>query len=146
MFFLIVCTFLPQYFHSIQTPKWSERSRIKPSSSKSQQLAQTFSSASIRRGIGSTVTSGTASCAATSSNLNSNVTISSPIVQKNVSTSLDQNDVSENSSCLTSPNKMIPQKSPTTSLNSKNDSDKKCGNKSRNKEGKQSHFQFKFSY
>lgn len=122
-----------------QTPKWNDRSRIKSSSkSQAQQLAQTFSSASIRRGIGSTMSGGAASgCAATSSSINSNAAVSPPLAQKNVSTSLDTNDGSENNSCLTSPNKMMPQKSPTASLNSKNDNDKKCSGKSRNKEGKE---------
>lgn len=112
--------------------------------SQAQQLAQTFSSASIRRGIGSTITSGSAGCAATSSSHNSSAAISPPITQKNISTTLDTNDESENNSCLTSPNKLLPQKSPTTSLNSKNDNDKKCSSgKSRNKEGKgHTHFSY----
>lgn len=115
--------------------------------SQAQQLAQTFSSASIRRGIGSTITSGSAGCAATSSSHNSSAAISPPIIQqKNISTTLDTNEESENNSCLTSPTKLLPQKSPTTSLNSKNDNDKKCSSgKSRNKEGK-GHMNFYYFY
>lgn len=121
--------------------------------SKSQHHSQTFSSATIRQGIG---TQSTGVAAAISGATDANATTSSPPAmsaqhadgkydKKNSyfsssGATAETNDITDNS-CLTSPNKLIMpavQKSPSESLSSKTDTDgKKCGNgKGRNKEGK----------
>lgn len=122
--------------------------------SKSQQHhSQTFSSATIRQGIG---TASTGAAAAVSGATESNATSSPPTMsgqhadgmydKKNSyfssGATAEPNDATDNS-CLTSPNKLIMpavQKSPSESLSSKTDTDgKKCGGggggKARNKEG-----------
>lgn len=141
----------------MQTLNWCDRSSrlIKSPStsmtaSKSQQHhSQTFSSASIRQGIG---TASTGAAAAVAGATDSNATSSPPTMSAQHTDSMyekkspyfssgataEQNDATDNS-CLTSPNKLImpaAQKSPSESLSSKTDTDgKKCGGKARNKEG-----------
>lgn len=151
------------HFHSLtmsvttscaQTLNWCDRtSRLikspstsmaasKASQSQQQHHSQTFSSATIRQGIGTSTTGAAAAIAgATGLNITSSPPALSGIQQQIPKTNItasDQNDVTENS-CLTSPNKLIMptvQKSPSESLSSKTDTDgKKCSGKARNKEG-----------
>lgn len=134
-----------------RTPRLIKSPSTSMAASKSQpHHSQTFSSATIRQGIG---TSSTGAAAAVSGATESNTTSSPPAMsgqqhsdgkydKKNSyfssGAAAEANDATDNS-CLTSPNKLIMpavQKSPSESLSSKTDTDgKKCSGKARNKEG-----------
>lgn len=129
----------------MQTLNWCDRtSRLikSPSASLSAAIspklhhAQTFSSATIRQSIGNASTGAAAACAANSATTSPPKGTSQQIAKSQASTSSDLNDGTDNS--ITSPTKTVMptvQKSPSESINSKTDTDKKCGGKSRNKEG-----------
>lgn len=142
----------------MQTLNWCDRSSrlIKsPSTSMAasklqQHHSQTFSSATIRQGIGTSSTGAAAAVGGIATE--SNATSSPPTMSGQHSdgnydkksayfssgATGEPNDATDNS-CLTSPNKLIMpavQKSPSESLSSKTDTDgKKCSGKARNKEG-----------
>lgn len=108
--------------------------------SSQQHHSQTFSSATIRQGIGTSSTNA-AACGPSSNTTSPPPKQQLPKTQASATTttttSSDPNDITDNS-CLTSPNKLIMpaiQKSPSESLSSKTDTDKKCAGKARNKEG-----------